>query len=151
MIKKLLNRELEISKEIYSVFQVSYKIEAKLLNATNFPPLKRPLKDYMGSNTDFYGYLKNGGLVGVIEIDGSNRYIHIKSLVVNPLFFRQGIAKELIEYVFNEFDSNLFTVETGLANGPAIRLYKKFGFIEVKQWDTDHGIRKIKFEKRVKN
>jgi ribosomal protein S18 acetylase RimI-like enzyme len=57
----------------------------------------------------------------------------------------------LIAFVFNEFDSNLFVVETGLENEPAIELYKKFGFEEVKQWDTDHGIRKIRFELRMNN
>jgi hypothetical protein len=30
-------------------------------------------------------------------------------------------------------------------------LYKKFDFKEVKQWNTDHGIRKIKFELRINN
>ena len=56
-----------------------------------------------------------------------------------------------MEFVFNTYDSNLFVVETGLDNGPATALYKKFNFKEVKQWDTDHGIRKIKFECRKNN
>jgi ribosomal protein S18 acetylase RimI-like enzyme len=41
---------------------------------------------------------------------------------------------------------NRMTVETGLDNKPAIALYESFGFKEVKQYDTDHGIRKIRFE-----
>tara|TARA_B100000809_G_scaffold73939_1_gene71704 strand:+ start:4732 stop:5214 length:483 start_codon:yes stop_codon:yes gene_type:complete len=149
MIEKLQNSDLEISKKIRSVFQVSYKVEAKLLNATNFPPLKRPIEDYVKSNTVFFGYLKNEELAGVIEIDHTNNNTLIRSLVVNPLFFRQGIAKKLMEFVLATFDSSLFIVETGLENGPASKLYKKFGFVEVKQWDTDHGVRKIKFEKRI--
>ena len=40
-------------------------------------------------------------------------------------------------------------VETGVENEPAILLYKKFGFKEVKQWDTDHGIRKIRLERNI--
>jgi hypothetical protein len=36
-------------------------------------------------------------------------------------------------------------VETGLANGPATALYQAFGFKVVRQWDTDHGVRKIRF------
>lgn len=151
MIEKLKNSELEISKKIRSLFQVSYKIEAKLLNATNFPPLRRPLENYIESNTDFYGYSKNGELAGVIEIDYNNSHTYISSLVVHPLFFRQGIASKFMAFVFNNFNSNLFMVETGVANGPATNLYKKFGFIEVKQWDTDHGVRKVKFEKRINN
>jgi ribosomal protein S18 acetylase RimI-like enzyme len=87
----------------------------------------------------------------VIEIDHNNSATLIRSLVVDPFFFRQGIAKKLMEFVLDTFDSNLFVVETGLENGPATALYEKFGFIEVEQWDTNHGVRKIKFEKRINN
>ena len=151
MIEKLQNSKLEVAKKIRADFQVSYKVEAKLLGAVNFPPLQRPLEKYRESSTEFYGYSKDGELAGVVEIDANNNYILIRSLVIHPIFFRQGIAGKLIEFVFNTFDSNLFVVETGLANGPATALYKKFGFIEVHQWDTDHGIRKVKFEKLIKN
>jgi ribosomal protein S18 acetylase RimI-like enzyme len=90
-------------------------------------------------------------LAAVVEIDTNNNYILIRSLVVHPDFFRQGIAGKLLTFVFETFQSNLFVVETGLENGPATELYEKFGFVEVHQWDTNHGIRKIKFEKRTKN
>jgi len=139
MIEKLQNNDIEVSKKIRSVFQLSYKIEAELLNATDFPPLKRPLINYINSNTEFFGFLN------------TNSFTNIHSLVVHPSFFRQGIAKKLIGFVFKTFDSNLFVVETGLENGPATELYKKFDFKEVKQWNTDHGIRKIKFERRINN
>jgi len=148
MIERLQNNDIEISKKIRSVFQASYKIEAKLLNATDFPPLKRSLKNYVNSSTEFFGYFKDQELAGVIEIEHNNNFTDINSLVVDPNFFRQGIARKLMEFVFNSFDSKLFVVETGLENGPATKLYKKFDFKEVKQWDTDHGIRKIKFERK---
>ena len=151
MIKRLENDDIEVSKRIRAVFQSSYKVEAKLLNAIDFPPLKRPLKSYVNSNTEFFGYLKDGELAGVIEIEHNNSFTDINSLVVSSTFFRQGIARKLMEFVFHTFDSNLFVVETGLENGPANELYKKFDFKEVKQWNTDHGIRKIKFERRINN
>lgn len=149
MIKRLKNNDLEIAKKISSVFQLSYKVEANILNATDFPPLKRPLENYVNSNTAFFGYLKNQKLAGVIEIEHNNNFTHINSLVVDPVFFRQGIARKLMEYVFNTFDSKLFVVETGLENGQATKLYKKFDFKEVKQWNTDHGVRKIQFERII--
>tara|TARA_B110000444_G_scaffold259913_1_gene305191 strand:- start:964 stop:1419 length:456 start_codon:yes stop_codon:yes gene_type:complete len=149
MIERLKNNDLEISKKIRSVFQLSYKVEAKILNATDFPPLKRSLENYVNSNTAFFGYLKNQELAGVIEIEHNDNFTHINSLVVDPGFFKQGIARKLMEYVINTFDSKLFVVETGLENGPATELYKKFDFKEVKQWNTNHGIRKIKFERRI--
>ncbi|RIA09262.1 acetyltransferase (GNAT) family protein [Flavobacteriaceae bacterium MAR_2010_72] len=149
MIEKLQHRDIEVSKTIRSVFQLSYAVEAKLLNATDFPPLKRSLHNYVNSPTQFFGYIKDGELAGVIEIEHNHTLTSIHSLVVHPKFFRQGIAKMLMEFIFNTFKSALFEVETGLANEPAKALYKTLGFKETKQWDTDHGIRKIKFERRL--
>ena len=149
MIKKLQNKDFQTAKKIAAVFQASYAIEAKLLNATHFPPLKRSLENYVNCSTTFFGYFNNQDLAGVVEINHTKHYIHIQSLVVHPEFFRQGIASKLVEFVFENYDSNLFVVETGVDNGPATKLYKNFGFIEVRQWDTEYGIRKIKFEKRI--
>ncbi|MFT4696924.1 MAG: ribosomal protein S18 acetylase RimI-like enzyme [Flavobacteriaceae bacterium] len=148
MIEQLKNNKKEVSEKIRSVFQVSYAVEAKLLKAVNFPPLQRPLEDFIKSNTEFFGFMNNEKLAGVIEIDHNKNATLICSLVVNPLFFRQGIARKLMEFTLNAFDSSIYTVETGVENGPATELYKKFGFTEVKQWDTNHGVRKIRFEYR---
>ena len=149
MIERLQNKNIEMSKKIHSLFQISYTIEAKLLNIKDFPPLKRLLEDYIESSTVFFGYLKNEKLAGIIEIDHNHNQTQINSLVVDPKFFRQGIARKLMGFVFETFDSNLFVVETGLKNKPASELYKKLDFKEVKQWNTDFGIKKIKFERRI--
>ena len=147
MIQQLKNKDLHISTKIRLVFQASYAIEAKLLKAADFPPLKRPLDDYVNTNNSFFGYLKKDELAGIIEIHEASNFTHIQSLVVHPKFFKQGIAGKLLEFVFDLYNSKLFMVETGVDNGPATKLYEKFGFTEVKQWNTDHGIRKIRFEK----
>lgn len=146
MIERLQNKDVAIAEKIRTVFQVSYKVEAELLKAIDFPPLKRPLEDYVNSTNAFFGYVIDNQLAAVIEIIKTSSYTHIRSLVVDPAFFRQGIASKLMAFTLNTFDSNLFIVETGLDNGPATDLYKKFHFKEIQQWDTDHGIRKIKLE-----
>ena len=148
MIKRLEQTNLEIAKKIRSIFQLSYKVEAELLKAIDFPPLKRPLKDFITSKTVFYGFYIEEYLSGVIEVSCHQEFTYINSLVVDPNFFRQGIARNLMKFIFNKSDSNLFVVETGLKNEPATRLYKSLGFKEVIQWDTDHGVRKIKLEMR---
>lgn len=149
MIKLLQNSDSETAIQIQAVFKSSYTVEAELLGADDFPPLKRPLESYQQSSNDFHGFFETNELVGVIEIEPTEEYIDINSLVVSPKFFRCGIGRKLVEFTFNHYESDLFIVETGVDNGPAITLYKKMGFLEVKQWDTKFGIRKVKFEKRV--
>jgi len=146
LIKRLQNKNLNIAEKIRSVFQVSYAVEAKLLNAIDFPPLKRRLESYVECDNDFFGYLEDQDLAGVVEINHNDDFTHVQSLVVDPKFFRQGIAQKLMRFILNSYDTKLFIVETGVENKPAIALYEKFGFIEVKQWDTNHGVRKIKLE-----
>lgn len=147
MIKKLQNNDAEVAINIRSVFQESYAVEAKLLNAIDFPPLKRSLENYIESDNDFFGYIKDQELAGIIEIKHHTGFTHIQSLVVKPHYFRQGIAQKLMEFVLNSYNLKPIIVETGIKNTPAIQLYKKYNFIEVKQWDTDHGVRKIRFER----
>jgi ribosomal protein S18 acetylase RimI-like enzyme len=149
MIKKLNYTNRSIAEKIRTVFQASYAVEAQLLKATDFPPLQRSLESFIKSDTTFLGFYENDELAGVIEVETTDTATHIQSLVVHPRFFKQGIAKALLEFVFTTYDSALFTVETGVENGPATQLYQKFGFTEVKQWDTDHGVRKIRFERII--
>ncbi len=149
MIQKLQNGDIEIARQIYVVFQLSYAVEAEWLNAIDFPPLKRPIESYLNSTNDFFGYFEKNELAGVIEIERTDNYIDINSLVVKPKFFRRGIAKKLMQFTFRQFDHKLYIVETGVKNAPATELYQKLGFKEIEQWDTDFGVRKIRFEKRV--
>lgn len=145
MIFQLDHTQKPVAERIRQLFQASYAVEAKLLEAEDFPPLKRPLERFTGSKNDFYGYEKDGVLAGTVEVDPSGEAVHIQSLVVHPEFFRQGIGRALVEYVLNTYNRPAFTVETGLGNAPATALYQAMGFKEVRQWDTDHGVRKIRF------
>ncbi|WP_271855908.1 hypothetical protein [Patiriisocius marinus] len=66
MIERLQNKDIEIAEKIRAVFQLSYKIEAELLNAVDFPPLKRTIENFVISETAFFGYLKEKELAAVI-------------------------------------------------------------------------------------
>ena len=50
-------------------------------------------------------------------------------------------------FVLDTYASAVFTVETGIDNHPAINLYVSLGFVEQDQWDTNHGVRKVRFKK----
>ena len=146
MIKILDHENVVISEKIHYIFQVSYSVEAQLLGATDFPPLKRTVTNFIKSDTSFFGFWQGEKLVAVIEIEPNMVGFHINSLVVDPNYFRRGIGRQLMTYILKLLDGGNVTVETGLANIPATRLYESFGFKEVKQYVTDHGIRKIRLE-----
>lgn len=149
MIQKLEHTNPTVANQIRSIWQVSYKVEADLLNAKVFPPLNRTLEEFINCENAFYGYVKNDTLAAVVEVIHNSEYTHIRSLVVDPNFFRQGIGKALVQFVLKEYDSNLFIVETGAANDPACALYENLGFELIEEFDTPFGIKKVKFEKRL--
>ena len=146
MIKKLNLKDHKLAVDTIKIFHDSYAIEAEILKAKDFPPLKRTMSEYTDTETEFYGHYTQQILSAVIEIKIEEKSIHIQSLVVDPSFFRQGIAIKLLNFVLRNFETDHFSVETGVDNLPAIKLYKKLGFVEVNQYDTNHGIRKIRLK-----
>ena len=149
MIIKINNKENKIAEEIRAIFQVSYAVEAEMLKAVDFPPLKRTVAQFLNSNSEFYAYYLIENIAGVIEIENHKNLTHIQSLVVYPKYFRNGIGSKLVQFILDTYKAKIFIVETGIDNHPAIKLYKSFGFQEQEQWDTNHGIRKVRFQKRV--
>jgi len=149
MIIKINNKKNKIAEEIRAIFQVSYTVEAKMLKAVDFPPLQRTVSQFLKSDSEFYAYYLTKNIAGVIEIENDEDLTHIQSLVVYPKYFRNGIGRKLVQFILDTYKSKTFTVETGTDNHPAIKLYKSFGFQEQKQWDTNHGVRKVRFEKRI--
>lgn len=145
MIRKIDHTSLEISKMIYQIFQRSYAIEAALLKSDNFPPLKRSVLDIQNSKTSFIGYVTEQQILGVMELEIYSNHIHVRSLTVDPGYFRQGIGYRLLQFVLDEFHPGLVTVETGHANHPAVNFYLNFGFKKDKVFMTDVGIEKISF------
>ena len=143
MIKKLDNSNNEVANQIFNVFQSSYKVEAQLIGTLHFPPLSRSAKNIESSNTLFYGFFENACLAAVIEIAMRDNQLEIDSLTVAPNYFRKGIADKLLNYVLSTFEFTKAIVETAVVNEPAIRLYKKHGFIECKRWTPSHGIEKV--------
>jgi len=151
MIVKINHKETFIAKKIYSIFQLSYTVEAEILGAHDFPPLKRKEKDFIKCSNIFFGFYEKEVLVGVIEIDEGLEKVHIQSLVVHPRNFRKGIASSLIKFISDKYSKYILTVETGVKNLPATKLYTKFGFKEIRQWETNHNVRKVAFQRQLIN
>ncbi|MBE0357497.1 hypothetical protein PPHE_b0821 [Pseudoalteromonas phenolica O-BC30] len=155
MIQQLNNSVSKVSQQIYQVFQSSYKIEADLVGVESFPPLSRTVENIQASTTQFYGFIVEGELAGVIEISLNEESadniakttLEIDSLTVSPLYFKQGIASRLIEFVLQNKPFEYAIVETAALNQPAVRLYEKHGFRVFKQFTPPHGIKKVALQR----
>ena len=143
MITTLAHHKRTIAEQIHSVFQASYKLEAKLIQAQNFPPLKRTVEQIAQSNNVFIAMHEGRQLSAVIEMELASDVLEIHSLVVAPEFFRKGIAGQLLQHVFSLGDFEKTLVETASKNKPAILLYEKHGFKEIKRWTPEHRIEKV--------
>ena len=149
MISKINHTQNMEAQDIRRIFQVSYIVEAKLLGATYFPPLHRPLEQFTNCANDFFGYYEDQTLVAVIEMKHEKNHMHIQSLVVDPKYFRRGIASKLIAFVLSHYDKNTCTVETGRDNPPARKLYESSGFVLQKTYTAAENIVKVRYQKNI--
>lgn len=145
MITSLEHHQPELSSKIYHIFQRSYAVEAAILNCDDFPPLKRTMNAIQESSTQFYGYYDQSELKAVMELEEAENHVHIRSLTVDPAFFRKGIGFKLLGFVKQTFTTQRITVETGNENQPAVDFYIKFGFKKDRVWMTAFGIEKASF------
>jgi GNAT superfamily N-acetyltransferase len=121
-----------IARDIHTIQQAAYSIEALLLEVKYFPPLELSPIDIQQSSIDYQGILVKDMLVGVIgyEFIELDRSQNITCLVVSPQWHRQGIATALLTNLLAA-STSIVTVSTAVKNQPAISLYAKFGFIEI--------------------
>ena len=76
-------------------------------------------------------YRESGALVGYAIV---SRYVdawHVMNIAVAPEFRRRGIAKTLLEKLFEATETDPrqgYTLEVRVSNADAIRLYERLGF-----------------------
>jgi ribosomal protein S18 acetylase RimI-like enzyme len=144
--KKRMIREIDIAagewaEAVLRLQLRSYAVEAQLIGFAGLPPLQDTVATLQQCGERFYGYIKQGQLAGAISYERMKKTVHICRLMVDPGFFRQGIASALIEFVCHqERNANEIIVMTGSANIPALRLYERQGFREVEQMRMPEGI-----------
>ena len=78
MISKINNKKKDIAEKIYLLFQASYKIEAELLKATDFPPLKRTASNLLDCNNIFFGFHGGAEWMGA-SINNNNGIMYVNS------------------------------------------------------------------------
>ncbi|MET9626321.1 GNAT family N-acetyltransferase [Lentzea sp. NPDC006480] len=118
-----------VLRELWTVQRLAYAVEAELIGFDGIPPLHESLEDLRACGETFFGLYDEEGLTGAVSylLDGST--VDICRLVVHPRAHRRGIASKLLDAL----PDGPQTVSTGTKNEPALRLYRKRGFVETGQ------------------
>ncbi len=125
-----------VLRELWTVQRLAYAVEAELIGFDGIPPLHESLDDLRTCGETFLGLYDEEGLVGAVSyvLDGSTVDIH--RLVVHPRAHRRGIATKLLD-ALPEVPQ---VVSTGSKNEPALRLYRKRGFVEAGTREVAPGV-----------
>ncbi len=151
MIKKLDLKNPEIARCILELQIASYSIEADIIGFNDIPPLKDTAESINTCDEIFYGYYINDVLAGIISYKIIEKVIDIHRVAIHPLFFRMGIANNLINFIEGlENNINKVVVSTGKENLPAVNLYLKNGYKKEKDIEISKGMYITEFEKNMK-
>jgi len=152
MMKKLsynlyTNIDQTLAKELHTLWQESYPIEARLIgvNLEDFPPLSKKPEDFELSNNHFLVLQSEKKVLACLEIRKLDRGFRFQSFLVAPEHLRKGLGSKLLLEGINLYKKPIF-IETGALNVPAIALYKKYGF-QIHGVYRAHGILKVKLKK----
>lgn len=147
MINALNHRDVDMAAQILAVQLPAYRVEAELIGFDGIPPLRDTAESIMGSEEQFVGFMRGGGLAGFISYELQEDAVDICRLVVDPSCFRQGIARKLLTHVLQGVgERKKVTVSTGTKNEPAKVLYRSFGFAWKKEIEVAPGVSITEFE-----
>ena len=117
---------------LHAVWIDAYTQEAALLGARDFPPLRRASSDLLEHGESAFLATLDSQLAGAVVLHQLPEApcVQINALVVAPNLQRRGVARALVEAVIHRYPGLALEVSTGVANTPALALYRQFGFFE---------------------
>ncbi|OKP96594.1 N-acetyltransferase [Paenibacillus sp. P46E] len=149
-IMKLDLQDGDTLSELWSLQHKAYRLEAEIIGFHEIPPLLETRDMLSRSEELFYGsFDDHGDLMGAVAVlEESPGKLTVTRMMVNPDFFRQGVAGKLLEYIFDLYlDMEHFIVSTGKLNVPAVTLYTKYGFIPAGVEEVAPGVELIEFHR----
>jgi ribosomal protein S18 acetylase RimI-like enzyme len=138
--------------QLLTVQRAAYLVEAQLIDFYDIPTLHETQEQLQHSDEIFYGYFIDRQLAGAVSYKLADDVLDIYRLVVDPGYFRQGIAKKLLNFVENQVAKTTphikkIIVSTGAKNFPAKNFYRQVGFVELGDKEIVAGLLITLFEK----
>ncbi|WP_445614064.1 GNAT family N-acetyltransferase [Geobacillus sp. YF-1] len=148
MIAELHIADYETAVMVLHLQRRAYTIEAQIIGSTALPPLRDTIASLQRCGERFFGYFQGERLVGAIACERNGKTLHLCRLMVDPDYFRQGIASALLDFVIKQEPSiNEIVVTTGSGNVPALRFYERHGFRAIERIETPEGMELMKLVK----
>jgi ribosomal protein S18 acetylase RimI-like enzyme len=122
--------------ELWTVQRLAYAVEAELIGFDGIPPLHETPEELRACDETFLGLYDEEGLAGAVSYRLEGSTVDICRLVVHPRAHRRGIASKLLDAL----PDGPQVVSTGSKNEPALRLYRKQGFVETGTREVAPGV-----------
>ena len=120
MIRKIVKEDLE------SINEIGLSIHDDFNKKENIE--KFIAYDY----AEIYVYEENNIIKAFLQIENHFEITDIINIAVNKKYLKEGIASKLIEFLIETTKAEKIMLEVRSSNTPAINLYRKFGFVDVR-------------------
>jgi ribosomal protein S18 acetylase RimI-like enzyme len=137
-------------QEILAIQRLAYRIEAKLYDDYQIPPLIETFEDLKDkfANHTFLKATADGKIIGTVRVRQEGNTCHVSRLAVHPDFQNQGVATKLLIEAERMFPVcgrfELFTGDRSVRN---IRLYEKLGYKRFKTERPANNVNLVYLEK----
>jgi ribosomal protein S18 acetylase RimI-like enzyme len=148
-IRRLDITDIAEATRVLALQHASYRVEAELIGRNDIPPLHEEISDLQSSGETFFGAFVGCHLSGVVAYKVIGDTLDLHRVMVDPQFFRLGIARKLVAFV-ELFEPRALrsVVTTGRDNTPARRLYERMDYTQTGQHEVARGFWIVAFEKR---
>lgn len=118
-------------RKILDLQYLAYQSEAKLFNDPNIPPLKQTLTEVEGEyhkGVVLKAVDENNTIIGSVRAYYENDTVYIGKLMVHPEKQGQGIGRQLLDAIENEYPQQRYELFTSSKSIKNIELYEKSGY-----------------------
>lgn len=136
---------LDLIRKVFDEFEAPYYSEEGITSFYKFIDINNMSEQYSNGSLYFYGCFVNDIIVGMIAV---KYFVHISLLFVDKQYHRQGIARNLFDYIIQTCKEKIPSLKMITVNSSpyAVDVYHKFGFFDVSSEQVVDGIRFVPME-----
>ncbi len=137
--------------ELYKLQLLSFESEAEMIGSRSVPALLETEEEH---RQDFHNWhtlkLVNdaGAIIGAIRYRKTDDIIEVGRLMVHPAYRHQGLAQQMLTEIDKAYPHTTKELYTCTKSWINIRLYRKMGYIAVKEHTEESGLSFVYMRKK---